>query len=504
MVKRSLLTFLFILFYLFSLPFFASEGENIACVRIIQTTDIHGQYSSYSAPGISSLAFLIERARKEAGKENTLYIDCGDFLQGTFESSADKGKKMMEFFNLLSCDILVPGNHELDFGMKNLLEKLSLFQGKILSCNWRFTQKNAPRLFSYTILQRGGIKIAVIGMSPRYMESWFSSSDLQGLLRMNAAKSFARFMPYIMKEKADLIILAMHEGEYASTLKEGGKEKKFLSHLFRQWPQIDIVLGGHTHLVSSGKKCYRGQWYVQAPALAGGIAVIDVKFDKEKKKLLSLRSEIRKNEKKNSSRQITSLLSPLLAETEKEGKRSLGYLPFAPSPVGRSLARALNNPFARLLGNALREATKKEIAFHGTMGEYRCRKGRITKRRLFLLTPYENTLSTIPLTPEECRKVIAEQCKNVRFGNFQMPSGLRFTRSRGKINKDLFLENGQIWNHGEKEVVFTSYVLSGAGGRFPFLAELAKKKRSRRKYLSVTVREAAEKYILKHYNKGGN
>lgn len=468
-------------------------------IRIIQTTDIHGQYSSFAKPGIMELAYLVEKAREEAGENNTLYLDCGDLFQGTFESSLDQGGMMIHALNLMKCDAFIPGNHDMDFSLTALQKNLSFFRGKILSASWRFASEKAPEILSYAIFRKAGICIGVIGLSPRYMESWFAPESLNGLIRQNAAKEIAKIMPLLMKEKPSLLILAMHEGEYRSTLKEGKKEKGFLSHIFRQWPQIDLVLGGHTHMVSAGKKCYFDQWYVQAPALAEGIGVIDVHFEKESKKLLSMRSEIRKPEKGKRSAAMEKLFSGKLREMEKAGKNRLGYLPFAPSPVGKSVYKAMKNPFAKLMGKALQEAVNTPVAFHGTMGNYKCNAGNITERRLFLLLPYENTISTICLTPEECRKVIEEQCRNVRFGNFQMVSGVRFSFAKGKVGKVLYNEDGTVWQSGEKEAAFTSYALSGAGGRFPYLANLAKRKAHTKKFCQTTVRKAAEEYIKKHY-----
>ncbi len=502
--KRKFFLSLLLLFFLFTAcisTFAASRSASSTIrIRIIQTTDIHGQYSSYAKPGIMELGYLVEKAREEAGEKNTLYIDCGDLFQGTFESSLDQGRMMISALNLMKCDSFIPGNHDLDFSLPVLLDHLSLFKGKILSTSWRFASPKAPEILSYGIFQKAGIKIAVIGLSPRYMESWFAPEALEGLIRQNAAKEIAKIMPQLMEEKPNLIILAMHEGEYRSTLKEGKKEKGFLSHLFRQWPQIDLVLGGHTHQVSAGKRCYFDQWYVQAPALAGGIGVIDVHFDAESRKLLSISSEIREPIKGQRSPEMEKLFSGKLQEKEKAGRNRLGSLPFAPSPMGKSVYKGMKNPFAALVGKAMREAVHTPAAFHGTMGNYKCNAGNITERRLFLLLPYENTISSIMLTPEECRKVIEEQCRNVRFGNFQIPSGIRFSFVKGKVGKFLYNEDGSLWQEGEKEIAFTSYALSGAGGRFPFLAKLSVKKAHTKKVHTITVRKAVEKYIRKHYS----
>ena len=293
----------------------------------------------------------------------------------------------------------------------------------------------------------------------------------------------------------------MHEGEYKNPLKEGKSEKGFLSGVFRKYPQIDLVLGGHTHSVSGGKKCYQNQWYVQAPPLAAGAAVIDVKIDAKTGKKLSLESAIRYSSRETADPETEKLFAPILRETEKTGKEHLGFLPFAPRPVGKSLKKAQGNPFAVLMGKALREAANTPLAFHGTMGNYQCRAGAITERRLFLLLPYENHISTVPVTKEECRRILEEQIKNVRYGNFQQPSGLRYTCKNGRVT-ELTAETNPAWDNEESmQCAFTSYALSGAGGRFPVLASIAAKKAHLRKDLALSVREAAKAYIRKNMQK---
>ena len=499
--KRRIPSVLSFLLFLFSL--FLSAGETVSSpkrLRIIQSTDIHGQYSSYSRPGVMELAARIRQAREEAGKDHTLYIDCGDLFQGTFESASDKGKSMISFLNLLECDVFVPGNHDLDFGVKVLAENLALFKGKTLSCNWKLASQGAPKIFSYAVFRRAGLTVAVIGMSPRHIERGCSKGLLSGLIRLDALREFASFMPELMKKKPHLIILAMHEG--LSSAAGNGEKRSFPSLLFRKWPQIDLVLGGHTHLASPGKKGYLGQWYVQAPPLAEGIGVIDVEADGVSGKILSLRSHIRKSSRGETDHAVKALLEERNFLCKKEGEERIGSLPFVPSPAGRTLSGAAGNPFSRLLGKAVREASGAPVAFLGYEGKYRCRSGEITKRRLFLLLPYETFLSTIPLTPEECRAIIEEQCKNARSGNFQTPSGIRYTFDGGRAGKELYDESGSLWESGERLAVFSSRILAAAGGKFPVLAAVAERKQARIEDLPVTVRDAAERYIGKHYGNG--
>ena len=116
---------IFLCLFLFQTLFAGENGNKVYSFRIIQTTDIHGQYSNFSGPSVASLASVVKECIREKGKENTLYIDCGDILQGTFESARDRGKMMIDYLNHTFCEVFVPGNHDLDFGTENFLECFS-------------------------------------------------------------------------------------------------------------------------------------------------------------------------------------------------------------------------------------------------------------------------------------------------------------------------------------------------------------------------------------------
>ena len=64
-----------------------AAGDNTADFRLIFTTDIHGQLTTYNyeqgteyTGGLSRLYTVIEKARQEAGEGNYLTFDVGDVL----------------------------------------------------------------------------------------------------------------------------------------------------------------------------------------------------------------------------------------------------------------------------------------------------------------------------------------------------------------------------------------------------------------------------------------
>src|SRR5205085_5427063 len=105
-------------------------------ITLLATTDLHGNIYPYDyfqakpAPrGLAKIATLIAAARTE--NPNSLLIDCGDTIQGTpleyvhqtqvRNGQTERADPMMLSMNLLGYDAMVLGNHEFNYGLKNLV-----------------------------------------------------------------------------------------------------------------------------------------------------------------------------------------------------------------------------------------------------------------------------------------------------------------------------------------------------------------------------------------------
>lgn len=492
-------------------------GET-ARIRILQTTDLHGQYSDgKNSISAARLGSVITRLRQEAGESNTLYIDCGDLFQGTLESYCNgKGSHFARLLNLWHCDAFIPGNHDFDFGVPVFIRALQPFRGRILACNLTL-QKRGLTVLPWAIFQRGGVKTGVIGLAPRFMDQWFHPRQLEGATFQNSWADLKASFASLMRQKPHIVILAMHQGEYHSERKEPHRRKReqFLSRLFREYPQILLVLGGHTHQISPGKRIYRGQWYVQAPPHAEGVAVIDVQWDKKKNRLLALRSRIVNSAGERPHPPSARHLFPAAGRVSGSGKKVIGYIPEALTPLKRYQH---SNKLSRLFCKSMLEATGAEIAFHGTLSNFIFKGGPLRERQIFLLAPYENPLVTIPLTRDETETILQEQYQCFRKGYFQQLYGVErspradFPRGRKRPHSPMEAPgvfycsspSGKrtLWKKGEKKVAFTAYVLSGAGGRFPLLRKIGEKKAHLVQFHPVTIREAFRSYISIHHPPG--
>src|SRR5205085_4432001 len=114
-------------------------------ISVLATTDMHGNLYPIdyftdrpAARGLAKVATLIRQARAE--NPSSLLIDCGDTIQGSplesvYQAYVREGKlplglsmtgaplahdPMMLAMNHLGYDMMTVGNHEFNFGLKNL------------------------------------------------------------------------------------------------------------------------------------------------------------------------------------------------------------------------------------------------------------------------------------------------------------------------------------------------------------------------------------------------
>lgn len=478
--KSCLLIFLLLdCFVCLNLP-----GKELS-VRIIQTTDLHG---SIEHGRLARTAALTERETMAAGgPEKSLRIDCGDLIQGTYAMTFPEGRELMiRVLNRLNFDVFVPGNHDFEFGAGALLEPIRKFQGTVLAANLAWPE--AP-LLPWRIFRRSGLNIAVIGIAYPALDKMFLPPVLGKAQPLPAEKQIERIMPRIMRSRPDLILLAVHGSEQTWFAQNFN-----LFNLIRKYPQIDLVLCGHTHQAESGCALGRSSWRIQAPALANGIAIADITFDTAKKRIVSMKTRIALIEGVREHPEIKKMVKAVSSRTFRQSRQCVGRVPVElRSPEKKEHSTHLT----RLYGKAIMEHTGAQLAFYGVNSRFRLGPGNIDQFQLFRLMPFADHPVTAGLTGSEIRAILEEQLAIQRkHGMYQAPAGIRFSLYRKKI-RNLSLESGSPLEPGKLyQTAFSSYICAGSG-RCPVLHSILKSKNLR--FHPLTVREITAGYLKKYY-----
>jgi sulfur-oxidizing protein SoxB len=184
--------------------------------------------------GLDRIATVIAAIRAERGEGNTLLLDGGDTWQNSWTSLQTRGEDMVDCMALLRPDAMV-GHWEFTLGeerVNELVEKLSF---PFLAANIRDTDWEEPVFDAMTMVERAGVKVAVIGQAFPYTPianpRWMIPSWSFGIREAEVAAS----VEDARAQGADVVVLLSHNGFDV--------DRKLASRV----PGIDVVLTAHTH-----------------------------------------------------------------------------------------------------------------------------------------------------------------------------------------------------------------------------------------------------------------
>ena len=167
------LSILVVFCMLFTLAVPMSAFAQTEDITILYTNDVHTYIDNGTVKDDNEqehIAWSYSRlaALKESFGENALLVDAGDHIQGTAYGSMDQGKNIIKMMETAGYDLATLGNHEFDYGMLRALDVAQNSAFPYVSCNF-YNEKDGVRgtnvLDSYKIFEKGGVKIAFVGVT---------------------------------------------------------------------------------------------------------------------------------------------------------------------------------------------------------------------------------------------------------------------------------------------------------------------------------------------------
>lgn len=233
--------------------------EHTIKLKIVQTSDIHGNFFPYDfinrkawGGSLARVHAFAEEQRKTFG-ENLILLDNGDILQGQpsvyYYNFIDTVSSHLcaDMLNFMRYDAANMGNHDIETGHAVYDRWVKECNFPVLGANIIDTKTGAPYLPPYKIIERDGIKIAVLGLITPAIPAWLAENLWEGLQFEDMETSARKWVKIIQeKEKPDILIGLFHSGRDAS--KNTGKWNENASLTVAQnVPGFHIVLMGHDH-----------------------------------------------------------------------------------------------------------------------------------------------------------------------------------------------------------------------------------------------------------------
>lgn len=250
----------FICGWLLCLLLSVSAQEREVKLKIVQTSDIHGNYYPYNfitqkewAGSLARVYALVQKERKTY-KDNLILLDNGDILQGQpsayYYNYIDTTAPHVcaEMLNFMGYDAGNMGNHDIETGRAVFDRWTKECRYPVLGANIIETATGRTHLPPYAVLERDGVKVAVLGMITPAIPAWLSENLWQGLRFDDMEETARKWMKVIREnEKPDVVVGLFHAGQDA-VLMSGKYNENASLDVAKNVPGFDAVLMGHDHV----------------------------------------------------------------------------------------------------------------------------------------------------------------------------------------------------------------------------------------------------------------
>lgn len=394
-----------------------SPADSPRQVTLLFTNDFESAYDPIEAfwrdgieqiGGIAHMATLIREQRAQA--HPVFLFDAGDIFTGTL-ARRTKGAVSFDLMQLLNYDAMAIGNHEFEYGWQSFAEEKSRAPFPVLGANLFYAGTKHPYAQAWTILERGGIRVGVIGLLGQDAANALIPSNIAGV---DVADPVAVLEQHVaqLRPEVDLLVVLIHQGPTAPMQTDdeadprvfrGNRENLALAGAV---PGVDVILAGHTDAGTEAPLVHpqANTLIMQTWGQGQHLGILDLSFD-ENGVLQAHRGELRAVDA------LRYPADPRVAERLQEWR---DRHPDLREPVGRTEAVVVRryydeSPLGNLFADIARSAAQAEI---GLMPSGALRRdlpaGELLRVDLIDAFPFEDRLARVKLRGSTLLRVLEQ------------------------------------------------------------------------------------------------
>lgn len=404
---------LFMILFLYIPSLWAQEVH----IKFLITSDVHGNYFPYNfitqegwEGSLARVYSYVEQQRKTLNNQVVL-LDNGDILQGQptayYSNFIDTVSPHItsSVMNYMKYDIGNVGNHDVETGRSVMGRWIRECNFPVLGANIMDETTHVSYLRPYEIIQRGGVKIAVLGMITPAIPVWLPQNLWKGLYFDDMEKTAQKWVKIIQEEEQpDVLIGIFHAGKEPRQMGEYLDNASML--VAQNVPGFDVVMFGHDHQKACEKvdNIAGDSVLIINPANnAFFLGDVDIKLtydqnsliDKEVEgKLVDLRkTEVSKDFMKHFDQEFNTIKDFVSA---KIGEFS--------TTISTRDAYFGSSAFIDLIHNLQLDISKADISFVAPLSfDAQIDKGDVFVSDMFNLYKYENMLYVMELSGQEIK-----------------------------------------------------------------------------------------------------
>lgn len=415
-----------------------AAGELEGQIVVLHTNDVHGAMADGGYQKIAAY----KKSLEDKGAE-VLLFDAGDFIQGSVYVIDSKGKSAVEIMNMAGYTAATAGNHELDYGLTNLLELKKSMKFDFLVSSLKIDGK-LPFDSGKVYELESGVKVGVFGLNTPETGSKTNPSNYKGINVTFAADkeltNIANEEAKSLREKgADIVICLAHLGIDT----ESALDKNRSVDVFKDVKGVDLVIDGHSHSKLSdvqetaGKEGIKDTMLVSTGEKLQNIGQVVITKDNDTFKMDA--SSVSIEDLKDKDPEIDAYFKDLKDKTDAiydvKVATSEVTLPGDKPDVRGGEAAVGNLVCDAMLWEAKQLGLEVDMAMTNGGGlRTTIEKGDVTKEKIIELLPFFNSLAYVEIKGKYILEALEASTYSYpeQIGGFPQVSGIKYSIDTSK------------------------------------------------------------------------
>ncbi|WP_334062200.1 bifunctional metallophosphatase/5'-nucleotidase [Limimaricola cinnabarinus] len=473
-----------------ALALVAGAAQAEYSLTLLHTNDFHDRYepiSKYDSTcstedneagdcfgGVARLVTAVNEARARAG-DNLLLVDGGDQFQGTLFYTYYKGEMTAEFMNQLGYDAMTVGNHEFDDGPEVLRAFIDNVDFPVLMSNADVSgeEKLADAIQKSTVIERGGEKIGLIGLTPQDTDELASPGP--NVIFTDPVDAVQAEVDRLTEEGVNKIVVLSHSGFETD------------KRVAEATTGVDVIVGGHSNTLLSNEQEDAVDVYpvmvgdtaiVQAYAYGKFLGELNVTFDDEGVITEASGEPVLIDgqvvEDQTAVDRVAELAKPL-----DEIRNRVVANTTAPIEGNRDVCRAQECEMGNLVADAMLDRVADQgiqVAITNSGGlRASIDEGEVTMGEVLTVLPFQNTLSTFQVSGAALLEALENGVSQIEEGGGRFPqvAGMTFAvdaaAEPGSRISDVMIDGEPLDPEATYGAVSNNYVRNGGDGYKMFI-----------------------------------
>ncbi len=359
-------------------------------ITILYTNDEHGwMEAGDNSAGAAGLMYKWKADEGYDESDNYLILSGGDMWSGPAISTWFQGESMVEVMNAMDYDAAAIGNHEFDFTVDVLEQRLSEMTFPLLAANIveKGTQEIPDFAKPYIIKEINGVKVGILGLASQTTPTSTFPANVTDYAFTDYAAAIERYAPEARKEGAAILIVIGHicSGEM--------NDLAGVAHEYG----ICFIGGGHCHQQYTNLN--NGVVLLSAGSSMTAYGRVEFDYSVRDSTTSNFDYSIVQNTGNEADPGILDIVEYWEGETEKELSEEIAYTDV---PIGRTSVEMRN----MVCDSWLHTFPEADVAFTNGGGiRQDIPAGAVTLSTIVGLLPFENNILKLELTGAQVREM---------------------------------------------------------------------------------------------------